>query len=532
MDGGVIIRGGEKGLVTHPSTSENSKKNSCSTRLIFFFLNPDQPLPDQNKQTRTHTHTHKHSILSDQERTELRQLCGRTLYHSLQTAVRPRGGRGQDAVFVATGDIDDMWIRDSSVQLSVYFPRVARRPALRRVLEGAIRTQAFLILQDPYANAYSADWRDASKLPKSDRVIGRGGWVATRNYELDSGAYFLNMLWNYHRAQPKLFGAERFLNDTELFDAAMLLVKTWTVEQNHEESSPYRYSELPRGGKGPLSAFTGMSWSGYRPSDDPQEFGFNVPVNMYAAGALERALEINAEVWRSADFAREASRLAGEIRAGIEAHGVVEVAADDGVTKTKMYAYEVDGLGGVRKDFDDPNVPSLLSIPLLGYPHFDPEIYQETRNRIMSSKNEHYFEGSVLTGLGSPHTPRGYVWPLAVMVDALTSDDAEKRANALRSLLKAQCGNGLMHESVHHSEGTACTREWFEWANAIFVVLYEDTLKERCDAEAEGNRLAEISRRETGAAPVIPGVPAAASNDPLADPLLYESLEAQIHFMP
>ena len=456
--------------------------------------------------------------------------------------MRPRGGRGQDAVFVATGDIDDMWIRDSSVQLSVYFPRISRRPALRRVLEGAIRTQAFLILQDPYANAYSADWRDASKLPRSDRVIGRGGWVATRNYELDSGAYFLNMLWNYHSARPRPFGAERFLNDTELFDAAMLLVRTWTVEQRHEELSPYRYSELPRGGRGPPSAFTGMSWSGYRPSDDPQKFGYNVPVNMYAAGALERALEINAEVWRSPEFAREASRLAGEIRAGIEAHGDVEVDDDgedgssggsvSGKAKKRMYAYEVDGLGGILRDFDDPNVPSLLSVPLLGYPHFDPEVYQETRRRVLSSRNEHYFEGSVLSGLGSPHTPRGYVWPLAVMVDALTTDDAEKRAAALRSLLRAQCGNGLMHESVHHSEGTACTREWFEWANAMFVVLYEDTLKERCDAGAEAHRLAEIAKRETGAA-VIPGVPAAASGgDPMGDPLFYESLEAQIHFMP
>ena len=173
-------------------------------------------------------------------------------------------------------------------------------------------------------------------------------------------------------------------------------------------------------------------------------------------------------------------------------------------------------------------MPSLLSVPLLGYPHFDPEVYAETRRRVLSSKNEHYFEGTVLTGLGSPHTPTGYVWPLAVMVEALTSDDAEKRANALKSLLKAQCGNGLMHESVHHSEGSACTREWFEWANAMFVVLYEDSLRERCDAEAEGNRLAEIGKRETGTA-VIPGV---ASSDPMADPLFYESLEAQIHFMP
>jgi len=229
--------------------------------------------------------------------------------------------------------------------------------------------------------------------------------------------------------------------------------------------------------------------------------------------------------------------LAGEIRAGIEAHGVVEVDADDGVTKKKMYAYEVDGMGNSLSDFDDPNVPSLLSIPLLGYPHFDPEVYAETRSRILSNKNEWYFEGSVVSGLGSPHTPRGYVWPLAIMVDALTTDEPAARAEALRSLLRAQCGNGLMHESVHNSEGSACTREWFEWANAMFVVLYEDTLKERCDDEAERNRLAEIRERETNgnSNPVIPGVAAAgnaAASDSLSDPLFYESLEAQIHFMP
>ena len=402
-----------------------------------------------------------------------------------------------------------MWIRDSAVQLSIYFPRMAAKPALRRVLEGAIKTQAFYIAQDPYANSYSSHWRDAAKLPKSDRIIGRGGWVATRNYELDSGAYYLNMLWNY-LATPDVFGGERFLNDTALFDAAMLLVDTWTTEQRHEEASPYRYSELPRGGKGAPSGFTGMSWSGYRPSDDPQVYGYNVPVNMYAAGALERALEVNARVWRSPRFAAAAAKLAGEIRAGIDAHGVIT--HDDG---TQSYAYEVDGLGGALTDFDDPNVPSLLAIPLLGYAHYDDAIYKNTRARILSSRNEWYFSGSVLSGLGSPHTPRGFVWPLAVMVGALTTDDAAAKADAFRMLLRSQCGNGLMHESVAVDNGAACTRDWFEWANAMYVTLYEDTFRERCDGAADAHRLATVGKRE-GAA---------------ADPLHYETLEAQVQFL-
>jgi meiotically up-regulated gene 157 (Mug157) protein len=98
---------------------------------------------------------------------------------------------------------------------------------------------------DPYANAYTSRWRDPAKLSKADRIIGRGGWVATRNYVLDSGAYFFSMLWTYY-ATLGVFGAERFLNETTLFDGAMLLVNTWILEQCHEERNPVRHDILSR----------------------------------------------------------------------------------------------------------------------------------------------------------------------------------------------------------------------------------------------------------------------------------------------
>ncbi len=49
----------------------------------------------------------------------------------------------------------------------------------------------------------------------------------------------------------------RFLNETVIVDAVALMVRTWQTEQHHEEASSYRYSELPRGGKGHPSAYTG-----------------------------------------------------------------------------------------------------------------------------------------------------------------------------------------------------------------------------------------------------------------------------------
>jgi meiotically up-regulated gene 157 (Mug157) protein len=41
---------------------------------------------------------------------------------------------------------------------------------------------------------------------------------------------------------------------------------------------------------------------------------------------------------------------------------------------TKVYAYEVDGLGNSLYDFDDPNLPSLLAVPLLNYKYYSEEV--------------------------------------------------------------------------------------------------------------------------------------------------------------
>ena len=57
-----------------------------------------------------------------------------------------------------------------------------------------------------------------------------------------------------------------------------------------------------------------MSWSGFRPSDDATKYGYNIPGNMYAVAALERAVELNANVWQDADFEQAASHLVAAMR--------------------------------------------------------------------------------------------------------------------------------------------------------------------------------------------------------------------------
>ncbi len=118
------------------------------------------------------------------------------------------------------------------------------------------------------------------------------------------------------------------------------------------------------------------------------------------------------------------------IRQGIKNYGVVERSKADGGS---VYAYEVDGMGKFRL-YDDANLPSLLSLPYLGFVPMMDELYQNTRALILSKKNPFYFEQGVFKGEGSSHTPQNYIWPLALMVQALTTDSNEEIRNCLYNL--------------------------------------------------------------------------------------------------
>ena len=72
------------------------------------------------------------------------------------------------------------------------------------------------------------------------------------------------------------------------------------TEQHHFEKSPYRFSHesdryndmLHNDGMGEPVGNTGMSWQGFRPSDDAVDFGYNIPGNIFAAVALDYAAEL------------------------------------------------------------------------------------------------------------------------------------------------------------------------------------------------------------------------------------------------
>jgi meiotically up-regulated gene 157 (Mug157) protein len=375
-------------------------------------------------------------------------------------------GDSGDEVFVRTGDIPAMWLRDSTAQMRPYLA-VAEDPEIGDVLVGVSRRQIRCVLLDPYANAFNDGPTDAHGEPVDRPAPGR--WVWERKYELDSLCAPLQLAYAIRRATGRVDHL-----DADFRRAAWTIVRTWRAEQAHERS-PYRFlrpsgpfasDTLPRVGRGAPVAWTGMTWSGFRPSDDRCAYGYLVPANALASTCLYGLADLAGSVLHDAELAQVSLSLADEIDAGILAHAVVEVEG------ASVLAYEVDGKGGVLPA-DDANLPSLLSLPLSGWCAQDDPLYRSTRRHVLSDSNTSYFHGSYASGVGSTHTPDEHVWPLAIATAGLTGD-ANDAAQALDTLATTTAGTGLMHESFHVDDPRLFTRDWFGWANAMFCELALD----------------------------------------------------------
>ena len=400
-----------------------------------------------------------HAASGDEDVARLFAAC---LTRTLDYAVTPLP---DGSAAVVTGDIPAMWLRDSSAQLSPYLTLVQAAPGVADLIAAVLRRQLWCIAHDPYANAFNLA-PDGGRYEPDDRCTDP--WIWEQKYEVDSLAHPVVLAWRWWRATGR----------TEVFDrtahrALALVVEVMTTEQDHEARSAYRFERpngppsetLAGGGLGTPVALTGMTWSGFRPSDDACRYGYNVPGNLFAATALDCLAELAAAVFADPDLARRACATSQAIRVGVAAHGVVEHPRFGAV-----YAYEVDGLGG-RLLMDDANLPSLLSLPQLGSCAADDPVWTATRAFVLSPENPHYVEGAVAAGVGSPHTEPGYVWPLALMSDALTSGSARRRGEVLAQLASTHDGTWHIHESFHVDDPARWTRSWFSWGDATYVEL-------------------------------------------------------------
>ncbi len=373
-----------------------------------------------------------------------------------------------EEVFIITGDINAMWLRDSSAQVCHYLPFAGKYPEITKLIASLIRRQQICILRDPYANAY-LEWTEAVSEWENDRCgMVAGDWE--RKYETDSLSYHILLVKKYIDAT----GDQKVLDAREA-EVIENIISLWERECDHENASSYsfertrkngKYAGLARDGKGTPTSHTGMTWSGFRPSDDACKYGFNIPENLFAATVLkyvEDFASLPGINEKFADLKSRAEALRSSIETGVAKYGTV-MHPEFGT----IYAYEVDGTGEYLL-MDDPNVPSLMALPYLGACPDDDEIYINTRRYVLSPENPWYFKGSAAKGVGSPHTPYNYIWPIGLIMEGMTGASDKTRMSLLKTLINTDAGTLSMHESFNVDNPAEFTRSWFAWADSLFA---------------------------------------------------------------
>jgi len=365
-------------------------------------------------------------------------------------------------IFVATGDIPAMWIRDSTWQLRPLLAATGSTGESERIIASVSRRQAKYLLIDPYANAFNVepngncwhrDFEDQSP------------WVFERKFELDSISAFFDLALRLYR----IAGFTEHLDETFWLTVEVCL-DVLEREQQHDRTS-YRFvrdgnpthDQLSHDGFGAPFANIGLVWAAFRPSDDGCRFPFLIPANAHLAVVLEWLAQAASE-FDKRDLAKRSRTLGGAVRRAIKKHAIVGQGPD------KRYAYEVDGLGS-SLEWDDPNVPSLLALPYLGWCGLGDRRYLQTRSWVLSRHNPMYVSGKHATGLASVHTPARHIWPLALAIQGLTAWSHDESEACLKLLEEIDGGTGRNHESVNVDDPNQFTRPWFSWADMTYAHL-------------------------------------------------------------
>jgi meiotically up-regulated gene 157 (Mug157) protein len=390
---------------------------------------------------------------------------------TLDTTVKLGEIDGKPDAFVITGDINALWLRDSSAQMQTYVHLSSKDAGLRRVFHGLIQRQARCILLDSYANAYMEDPTAKSNLSAINDKTDMKPGVAERKWEIDSLCYTMRLAHGYWTAT----------HDKAPFDAlwsqsAARAVATFREQQRKDGPGPYHFQRVDPSptetlmlkGYGAPTRKVGLIHSGFRPSDDACVLPFLIPSNLFAVSALKMLSQVHREARGDAAAAQDCLALATEVQAALDAHG--KMADGNG---GEVWAFEVDGFGNAIF-MDDANVPSLSGLTLIGAADRADPLFRRTAALAWSNRNPYYFEGTAAHGIGGPHIGLDQIWPMSILTHAMNSDDDAVIRQCLRWLKTTHANTGFMHESFDKDDPMKFTRTWFAWANGLFGELMLD----------------------------------------------------------
>ena len=139
--------------------------------------------------------------------------------------------RENGEIFVATGDIPAMWLRDSTFQILPYLEMADSIPEITSLVHGVLRQQLRYINHDPYANAFNKEPTD-NHYSQDVSNVQISPLVWERKFEIDSLCAPLFLLINSSSIQAiantlrKIIGQQLNLFSTLLLRSNIMKAQT------------------------------------------------------------------------------------------------------------------------------------------------------------------------------------------------------------------------------------------------------------------------------------------------------------------
>ncbi|KII95373.1 glycoside hydrolase family 125 protein [Plicaturopsis crispa FD-325 SS-3] len=449
--------------------------NSSAGPLALPYMRPDPAC-------RTFNSTAVEKVIEDMKERirdpDLARLFENTFPNTLDTTVKYFNAT-ENLAFIITGDITAQWLRDTGNQFAHYHSLISLDKDLATLVKAVINNEARYVSQYPYCGAFQPPPESGLSPTVNDYATGvtvnppvNNQTVFECKYELDSLCGFIKLSRSYYQATND----SSIMNDN--WYAAISQIFTVISEQSQATFddefnfiSYYNWTGGPGAlspavnneGNGEPKGYTGMVGTHHRPSDDLSTFAFLTPANAMLSVELGHLADILDAAGQSKNISTKAKQLSARIHAAIW----------NTTLHNNVFAYETNGLGS-QYLMDDANVPSLLSLPYLGFLEKQNPAYVSTRKTVLSRSNPYYAAGKNFSGIGGPHVDAFHPWPMSQVSAIFGTDDDADILNSLYLIANNTNGLGLIHESQSIYNQTDYTRPWFAWANSYFAEMMLD----------------------------------------------------------